>query len=133
MKCEGRRQIHNHQLSCEAMFSSSRAGFLSVQFAVAIMILFARAAFAADVTIALPTKSFQMIIFPLAQERGYMKEEGVDLKVTFMEPTPSIQALVAGQHSADRVRVVARWSRSPRRHSRQGRSGRQRSRTPMDP
>ena len=50
---------------------------------------------AADVTIALPTKSFQMIIFPLAQERGYMKEEGIDLKVTFMEPTPSIQALVA--------------------------------------
>ena len=77
------------------MFRSSRAGFLSVQFAVAIMILFARAVFAADVTIALPTKSFQMIIFPLALERGYMKEEGVDLKVTFMEPTPSIQALVA--------------------------------------
>jgi ABC-type nitrate/sulfonate/bicarbonate transport system substrate-binding protein len=95
MKCEGRRQIHNHRLSCEAMFRSSRAEFLSVQFAVAIMILFARAAFAADVTIALPTKSFQMIIFPLALERGYMKEEGVDLKVTFMEPTPSIQALVA--------------------------------------
>ena len=95
MKCEGRRQIHNHRLSCEAMLRSSRAGFLSVQFAVAIMILFARAAFAADVTIALPTKSFQMIIFPLALERGYMKEEGVDLKITFMEPTPSIQALVA--------------------------------------
>jgi ABC-type nitrate/sulfonate/bicarbonate transport system substrate-binding protein len=95
MKCEGHRQIHNHRLSCEAMFKSSRAGFLSVQFAVEIMILFARAAFAADVTIALPTKSFQMIIFPLALERGYMKEEGVDLKITFMEPTPSIQALVA--------------------------------------
>jgi len=50
---------------------------------------------AAEVTIALPTKSFQQIIFPLAQERGYMKEEGIDLKITFMEPTPSIQALVA--------------------------------------
>ena len=50
---------------------------------------------AADVTIALPTKSFQQIIFPLALERGYMKEEGIDLKITFMEPTPSIQALVA--------------------------------------
>jgi len=49
----------------------------------------------AEVTIALPTKSFQMIIFPLAQERGYMKEEGIDLKVTFMEPTPSIQALIS--------------------------------------
>ena len=52
-------------------------------------------ALAAEVTIALPTKSFQQIIFPLAQERGYMKEEGVDLKITFMEPTPSIQALMA--------------------------------------
>ena len=50
---------------------------------------------AAEVTIALPAKSFQQIIFPLAQERGYMKEEGIDLKITFMEPTPSIQALVA--------------------------------------
>ena len=50
---------------------------------------------AAEVTIALPTKSFQQIIFPLALERGYMKEEGIDLKITFMEPTPSIQALVA--------------------------------------
>ena len=58
-------------------------------------ILAAQHLYAAEVTIALPTKSFQMIIFPLAQERGYMKEEGIDLKVTFMEPTPSIQALVA--------------------------------------
>ena len=50
---------------------------------------------AAEVTIALPTKSFQQIIFPLAQERSYMKEEGIDLKITFMEPTPSIQAMMA--------------------------------------
>ena len=58
-------------------------------------VLFARHLISAEVTIALPTKSFQQIIFPLALERGYMKEEGVDLKITFMEPTPSIQALVA--------------------------------------
>ena len=57
--------------------------------------LAAQNSLSAEVTIALPTKSFQMIIFPLAQERGYMREEGIDLKVTFMEPTPSIQALVA--------------------------------------
>ncbi len=47
-------------------------------------------------TLALPTKSFQQAIYPIAQERGYMKEEGIDLKIVFMEPTPSIQALVAG-------------------------------------
>jgi ABC-type nitrate/sulfonate/bicarbonate transport system substrate-binding protein len=58
-------------------------------------VLIARHLIGAEVTIALPTKSFQQIIFPLALERGYMKEEGVDLKITFMEPTPSIQALVA--------------------------------------
>ena len=50
---------------------------------------------AAEVAIALPTKSFQQIIFPLARDKGYMKEEGIDLNITFMEPTPSIQALVA--------------------------------------
>ena len=48
------------------------------------------------ITIAIPTKSFQQVIYPLAQERGYMREEGIDLKITFIEPTPSIQALVAG-------------------------------------
>jgi NitT/TauT family transport system substrate-binding protein len=53
--------------------------------------------FAAEVlTIAIPTKSFQQVIYPLAQERGYMREEGIDLKITFIEPTPSIQALLAG-------------------------------------
>jgi hypothetical protein len=25
-----------------------------------------------------------------------MKEEGIDLKITFMEPTPTIQAMVSG-------------------------------------
>jgi ABC-type nitrate/sulfonate/bicarbonate transport system substrate-binding protein len=58
-------------------------------------VLIAQHLIGAEVTIALPTKSFQQIIFPLALERGYMKEEGIDLKITFMEPTLSIQALVA--------------------------------------
>jgi ABC-type nitrate/sulfonate/bicarbonate transport system substrate-binding protein len=47
-------------------------------------------------TMAIPTKSFQQVIYPLAQERGYMREEGIDLKIAYMEPTPSIQALLAG-------------------------------------
>ncbi|TMA07246.1 MAG: ABC transporter substrate-binding protein, partial [Deltaproteobacteria bacterium] len=47
-------------------------------------------------TLALPAKSFQQVIYPIAQDKGYMKEEGIDLKIVFMEPTPSIQALVAG-------------------------------------
>jgi NitT/TauT family transport system substrate-binding protein len=47
-------------------------------------------------TLALPAKSFQQVIYPIAQEKGYMKEEGIDLKIVFMEATPSVQALVAG-------------------------------------
>lgn len=48
------------------------------------------------VTMAIPTKSFQQVIYPLAQDRGYMREEGIDLKIVFIEPTPSIQAAMAG-------------------------------------
>jgi NitT/TauT family transport system substrate-binding protein len=57
----------------------------------------ARAVFSLEtLTLALPAKSFQQVIYPFAQEKGYMKEEGIDLKIVFMEATPSIQALVAG-------------------------------------
>lgn len=72
----------------------------------AIMLAFtlhgARSAPAAEVTLALPAKSFQQIIFPLAKDKGYMKEEGIDLNITFMEPTPSMQAMMA-----DSVHITA--------------------------
>ena len=48
------------------------------------------------INLAIPTKSFQQVIYPLAQDRGYMREEGNDLKIVFIEPTPSIQAALAG-------------------------------------
>jgi len=70
-----------------SMFRAALVLLLSIQSAALVS--------AAEVTIALPTKSFQQIIFPLAQERGFMKDEGIDLKITFMEPTPSIQAMMA--------------------------------------
>jgi ABC-type nitrate/sulfonate/bicarbonate transport system substrate-binding protein len=54
-------------------------------------------AFALDaVTLAIPTKTFQNVVYPIAQERGYMQEEGLDLKMVFIEPVPSVQALMAG-------------------------------------
>jgi NitT/TauT family transport system substrate-binding protein len=54
-------------------------------------------AFALDtVTITLPAKSFQFVMFPLAKERGYMKEEGIDLNVMVMASTAGIQAVLAG-------------------------------------
>jgi ABC-type nitrate/sulfonate/bicarbonate transport system substrate-binding protein len=49
------------------------------------------------VNVTLPSKSFQFIIFPLAKERGYMKEEGIDLNTVIMASTPGLQAVVAGE------------------------------------
>jgi ABC-type nitrate/sulfonate/bicarbonate transport system substrate-binding protein len=65
--------------------------------ALAVLLLFgAEAAMAQTVNLAIASKSFQHLIYPIALDRGYMKEEGIDLKITFIEPTPSIQALMAG-------------------------------------
>jgi ABC-type nitrate/sulfonate/bicarbonate transport system substrate-binding protein len=49
------------------------------------------------VNVTLPSKSFQFIIFPLAKERGYMKEEGIDLNVVVMASTTGLQAVIAGE------------------------------------
>jgi NitT/TauT family transport system substrate-binding protein len=48
------------------------------------------------VNVAIPAKSFQMVIYPLAQQKGYMKEEGLDERVIFVAPTTSIQAMLSG-------------------------------------
>lgn len=57
----------------------------------------ARAAAALDaVTMSIPTKTFQQTMYPIAQDRGYMREEGLDLKLVYIEATPSIQSVMAG-------------------------------------
>ena len=48
------------------------------------------------VNMAIPAKSFQMAIYPIAQQKGYMKEEGLDQRVIFIAPTTSIQAMLGG-------------------------------------
>lgn len=48
------------------------------------------------VNMAIPSKSFQMVIYPIAQQKGYMKEEGIDQRVIFIAPTTSIQAMLGG-------------------------------------
>ena len=48
------------------------------------------------VNIAVPAKSFQMVIYPVAQQKGYAKEEGLDQRVIFVAPTTSIQAMLGG-------------------------------------
>jgi ABC-type nitrate/sulfonate/bicarbonate transport system substrate-binding protein len=45
---------------------------------------------------AITGKNFQHVIYPIAQEKGYMREEGIDLKLLIIGATPSIQALFAG-------------------------------------
>lgn len=73
------------------------AGFAAVITLTAWVILPAPRLFALEtINLAIPTKSFQQVIYPLAQDKGYMREEGIDLKIVFIEPTPSIQAAMAG-------------------------------------
>jgi len=43
-----------------------------------------------------PGKNFQHVIYSIAQEKGYMREEGIDLKMLVIAGTPSIQGLLAG-------------------------------------
>jgi ABC-type nitrate/sulfonate/bicarbonate transport system substrate-binding protein len=48
------------------------------------------------VNMAIPSKSFQMVIYPVAQQKGYMREEGLEQRVIFIAPTTSIQAMLGG-------------------------------------
>jgi len=48
------------------------------------------------INMAVPARSFQMVIYPIAQQKGYMKEEGIDQRVIFVAPTTSIQAMLGG-------------------------------------
>jgi ABC-type nitrate/sulfonate/bicarbonate transport system substrate-binding protein len=62
-----------------------------------VLLLPGKAASADKINVTLPSKSFQFIIFPLAKERGYMREEGIDLNIVFMASTSGLQAVVAGE------------------------------------
>ena len=61
----------------------------------AVTALWARPAFSLEtVTAALTSKAFQYVPLVIAQERGYMKEEGLELKLTYMQNAPGLQALI---------------------------------------
>src|ERR1043165_6458231 len=49
------------------------------------------------INVTLPSKSFQFIIFPLANERGYAREEGIEFNTVIMASATGLQAVVAGQ------------------------------------
>src|SRR5262245_19058256 len=65
---------------------------------IGVLLLPGASTFALDkVNVTLPSRSFQFIIFPLAKEQGYMREEGIDLDIVVMASTPSLQAVLAGE------------------------------------
>lgn len=66
---------------------------ISLQLLVAVPL---RAQQLQTVNFATPSRSFQLAIYPIAQERGYMREEGLDLRVINIAPTTSVQALLGG-------------------------------------
>jgi len=66
--------------------------------AISALLLPGKPAFSLEkINVTLPSKSFQFIIFPLAKERGYMKEEGIDLNIVVMASTAGLQAVLAGE------------------------------------
>jgi len=84
----------------ESRFATRIAGLLLVALLIALPLLLstqlARAQPLQVVNMAIPAKSFQMAIYPIAQQKGYMKEEGLDQRVIFVAPTTSIQAMLGG-------------------------------------
>src|SRR2546422_7975067 len=65
---------------------------------IGVLLLPGQPAFALDkINVTLPSKSFQFINFPLAKERGYMREEGIDLNIVVMASTTGLQAVHAGE------------------------------------
>jgi ABC-type nitrate/sulfonate/bicarbonate transport system substrate-binding protein len=81
--------------------NARRMTFWLISYAVALCLLLAICNFAEAqspqiINMAVPAKSFQMVIYPVAQQKGYMKDEGLDERVIFVAPTTSIQAMLGG-------------------------------------
>ena len=70
---------------------------VSVSISISLLLSAAGAPAAETITVALTSKAFQYVPLVIAQERGYMKEEGIDLKLAFMQNAPGLQALTANQ------------------------------------
>ena len=46
------------------------------------------------VHLAIPTNSFQHVLYPIARDREYMAQEGIDLRIVLVAPSVSIQGLM---------------------------------------
>jgi ABC-type nitrate/sulfonate/bicarbonate transport system substrate-binding protein len=70
----------------------------SVVFLLGTVLLPTRQATALDtINIALPTKSFQHVIYPIAQDQHFFEAEGLDVRIILVAPAVSIQALMTKQ------------------------------------
>ena len=74
-----------------------RKTFLVLAMLLAVGVFGRPAAALETLSVALTSKAFQYVPLVLAQDRGYMKEEGLDLKFVFMQNAPGLQALIANQ------------------------------------
>ena len=70
---------------------------VSLFISISLLLSAAGAPAVETITVALTSKAFQYVPLVIAQERGYMKEEGIDLKLAFMQNAPGLQALTANQ------------------------------------
>lgn len=73
-----------------------RNGSLKTILAILLLSIASETSAVDTVTVALTAKAFQYTILPVALERGYMNEEGIDLKFTYMQAGPSLQAVLSG-------------------------------------
>ncbi len=85
--------------SLTAIFSAKSAGFMTLMLKLCLGLMcsgIVSGQALQTVNMAIPSKSFQMVIYPLAKERGFMKEEGIDMRVIYISPVTSIQAMLGG-------------------------------------
>jgi NitT/TauT family transport system substrate-binding protein len=90
-KTPGNRRWRNRRLHCIA----SRL-ILVAAIAVVLHGVLNEANGLETVNLALTNRNFQMALYPIAQERGYMREEGIDVKLILVRSELSIQAMIAG-------------------------------------
>ena len=68
---------------------------IAILTAVFTLLAAGHAAAMETISVVLTSKAFQYAPVVIAQERGYMKEEGIDVKFVFMQNAPGLQALMA--------------------------------------
>jgi len=90
LRLTGRRSANAHSSSAMAY------GALLVSLFVGLHLRPSDAKALETVNMALSNKNFQMILYPIAQERGYLQEEGIDLRIILARAELSVQATMAG-------------------------------------